>query len=93
MSGRTRHSKKEVEEAVRYAEKAGWNITLRAKSHCWGMMRCPYNDSNCRSGVFCQVSIWRTPQNSGSHAQKLQKVVDNCVRRKKESEEPAKVSE
>lgn len=79
---RSRHPKKEIEEAIRYAEDCGWSIGVGG-SHAWGRMYCPYNDSECRWGEFCITSIWSTPRNVVSHARLLKRVVDNCTTRKK----------
>jgi hypothetical protein len=84
---RTRHPKKEVEAAVRYAEDSGWRVSVGG-SHAWGKLYCPYNDAECRGGRFCIACIWSTPKNPGSHSQLLRRVVDNCTAR--ERSEPAK---
>lgn len=78
---RKRHSKPEIEEALRYAEKQGWRIEIGG-SHAWGKIYCPYNNSDCRCGEFCISSIWSTPKNAGTHAKQIKKVVDNCTSRK-----------
>src|SRR5438105_2279473 len=38
---RPRHPKKEVEDAVRYAEARGWRCTA-ATAHAWGQLWCPH---------------------------------------------------
>ena len=38
--GRSRHPKKEVEEAIQHAEHNGWRIVVGG-SHAWGKMYCP----------------------------------------------------
>jgi hypothetical protein len=78
--GRARHPKKEVEEAVRYAEAAGWRAEVGG-SHAWGRIYCPYNDAECRCGEFCITSVWSTPKNPGNHARQIKRVVDNCTGR------------
>ena len=75
---RSRHPKKEVEEAIHYAEGQGWRIRVGG-SHAWGRMYCPYNDSECRCGEFCISSIWSTPRNAVNHARQLKRVVDKCA--------------
>lgn len=75
---RTRHPKKEVEEAIRHAENRGWRIEVGG-SHAWGRMFCPYNDPNCRCGEFCITSIWSTPRNAVNHARQLKRVVQKCT--------------
>ena len=79
---RTRHPKKEIEEAIRHAEANGWRVEIGG-SHAWGKLYCPYNDAECRCGEFCITSIWSTPRNPGNYARKLRRVVDNCAARKR----------
>jgi hypothetical protein len=76
--GRSRHPKKEVEEAIRYAEAHGWRVAVGG-SHAWGRVYCPYNDPVCRCGEFCITSIWSTPRSAGNHGRQLKRVVDNCA--------------
>ncbi len=73
------HSKKEVEEALAYAESFGWRVKGGGKGHAWGKMYCPYNDAECRCGEFCITSVWSTPKNPGNHARLLKRVVENCT--------------
>lgn len=88
---RSQHSKKEVEEALRYAEANNWRIEERkGNGHAWGQMYCPYNDDECRCGEFCRASIWSTPANPGNHAKHIRRVVDNCTTHKKQSQDSAK---
>jgi hypothetical protein len=79
---RSKHPKKEIEEALRYAEACGWRIEVGG-SHAWGRMYCPYNDLECRCGEFCITSIWSTPRNTVNHARQLKRVIDNCTTRKR----------
>ncbi|WP_082488541.1 hypothetical protein [Duganella sp. Leaf61] len=74
---RRSHPKKEVEQAIQYAEDHGWRVTVGG-SHAWGKLYCPHNDSECRCGIFCITSIWSTPRNTMSHARDIRRVVDNC---------------
>src|ERR1035437_4926341 len=82
MMTRQTHSKKEVEDAVKFAETEGWTVLLGG-GHAWGKMYCPYNDVECRCGEFCIVSIWSTPKNPWNHAKQLKRVVTNCTTHKK----------
>ncbi len=78
--GRSPHSKKDVEAALRHAEANGWRVVEgQGRGHAWGQLYCPYRDDDCRCGTFCRVSIWSTPKNAGNHAKQLRKVVDNCT--------------
>ena len=67
---RPRHSKKEVEDAVRYAESKGW--TWRKMGH-WGRLFCAKAD---RDG--CQVGVNGTPKDAGDHASQIRRAVDRC---------------
>ncbi|VAX11801.1 FIG00581864: hypothetical protein [hydrothermal vent metagenome] len=67
---RKKHSKQEVEDALRYAEEHGWRVEVGG-SHAWGRIYCPYNDKTCRCGEFCITSIWSTPRNVGNHAKQI----------------------
>ncbi len=74
MAKRRRHPNKEIEEAVRYAEKHGWVYKDSGDSaHAWGILLCPLHT---REGH--RVCIWSTPRNAFNHAQQIQKAVDKC---------------
>jgi len=75
---RKKHPKKEIEAALKYAEKHGWTIKV-AGGHAWGKMYCPNNDKECRCGEFCISSIWSTPRNPVNHARQIRRIVDNCT--------------
>ena len=78
--GSKKHSKKEVQAAIEYAESKGWRIEVSGGSgHAWGQMYCPHNDKDCRCGEFCISSIWSTPRSPGNHAKQIRKVVDKCT--------------
>ncbi|MBP0021367.1 MAG: hypothetical protein J7647_27905 [Cyanobacteria bacterium SBLK] len=76
---RKTHSKLEVENALKYVEQNGWRVDVGG-SHAWGKIYCPYNDKECRGGIFCIASIWSTPKNAGNHAKQIRRVVDNCIK-------------
>jgi hypothetical protein len=76
--GRRNHPKKEVEQALQYAEENGWRVEERG-SHAWGKIYCPYNSDDCRCGEFCITSVWSTPKNPEDHARALKRVVNNCI--------------
>ncbi|MCW8840368.1 MAG: hypothetical protein OQK96_05280 [Gammaproteobacteria bacterium] len=84
---RSKHSKKDVELALQYAEACGWRIEVGG-GHAWGKLFCPYNDQECRCGEFCIVSVASTPRNPSTHARQLRRVVDNCARHRSDDEEP-----
>lgn len=67
-----RHSKPEVEAAVRYALSLGWRLEM-SSGHAWGRLYCPRAS---REG--CIVSVWSTPRNAGNHARQIRSAVDRC---------------
>jgi len=69
---RPRHSKKEVEAAVVYAEARGWRWR-KGEGHCWGRLKCTRPD---RQG--CQISVNSTPRNAVNHARAIVRAVDHC---------------
>ena len=74
---RSSHPKKDIEQALGYAEAHGWRV-VTGGSHAWGRIYCPYKDDACRCGEFCITSVWNTPRSAGNHAKALRRVVDNC---------------
>jgi SOS response regulatory protein OraA/RecX len=79
VMSRRSHSKSEIEAALAYAEQNSWRVELGG-SHAWGKIYCPYNDKECRCGIFCITSIWSTPKNAGNHAKQIRRVIDNCTK-------------
>ena len=75
---RPKHTSKDVEEAIQYAESEGWTIKLGGH---WGFLYCPYKDASCRCGIRCKAGIWGTPKNPGNHAKQLVAVIDGCTAR------------
>lgn len=73
MAARTRHPKKDVEQALRFAEDHGWTVVPTTSGHSWGHMRCPHEGQDA-----CQVAIWSTPKNAGNHAKRIRQRVRNC---------------
>lgn len=70
--GRSRHPKKDVEEALQDAEAAGWVVGERRghHGHAWGQMTCP--------GDCPIVWINSTPRNPQNHAKRLRRAVERC---------------
>lgn len=81
-----KHPSKEIQAALKYAEKKGWRIALGG-SHAWGKIYCPNNDQQCRCGEFCITSVWSTPRNPTNHARQLRRVVDNCIHQNKTNDD------
>ncbi|MEO1669715.1 MAG: hypothetical protein AAFR77_02845 [Cyanobacteria bacterium J06631_2] len=73
-----KHPNKVIRAALEYAKQKGWRIK-QGGSHAWGKIYCPYNDSECRCGEFCKISIWSTPRNPTNHAKQIRRVVDSCI--------------
>lgn len=79
---RNKHPNKEIEEALKYAEKKHWRIE-NSKGHPFAQMYCPNVGckEKCESnGKWCRVGIWSTPRNPANHARDLKKIVDRCIR-------------
>lgn len=77
---RKSHPNKDIEKALKHAEKQDWTVGVKAgSSHAWGEMLCPYNSKDCREGRFCRFSVMSTPRNPGNHAKMLHKIVDKCI--------------
>lgn len=72
MAERPRHPSKEIEDAVRYAEREGWRF-VKGRGHGWGRILC-----RLKSREGCQVSIWSTPRNPENHAKGIIRAVDRC---------------
>ena len=81
-----KHPSKEIQAALKYAEKKGWRIEPGG-SHAWGKIYCPNNDRQCRCGEFCITSVWSTPKNPTNHARQLRLVVDNCIHQNKTNDD------
>lgn len=74
MTKRNRHPRKEIEEAIQYAENQGWRFKkVGGSAHAWGRLLCPLQE---REG--CSMSIWSTPRDSDIHAKQIQRRVDSC---------------
>jgi hypothetical protein len=43
------------------------------------LLRCPWNDEDCRGGQFCQMSVWSTPKVPRNHADQLKRRVSACI--------------
>ena len=69
---RSKHPDKDVEAAIQYAESNRWEVK---KGGHWGMLYCPYNDSDCRCGTRCKAGVWGSPKNASNHAKQLKEVV------------------
>lgn len=87
---RKKHPNKDVEAAIKYAESQEWMV--KEGGH-WGMLYCPYNDSDCRCGTRCKAGIWGSPKNPGNHSKQLREVVDGCTARKAKQAENAQTAE
>lgn len=82
VMARRKHPSKEIENALRELEALGWMVeeAKGRSAHSWGFVLCPRNmQSDCRSGVFCRMSIWSTPTNPQNHARELLRKAEGCV--------------
>ncbi|WP_017295438.1 hypothetical protein [Geminocystis herdmanii] len=73
-----KHPHKKIREVIEYAQQKGW-IIKESNGHAWGILYCPYNDKNCRSGKHCKISVWSTPTNPEYFAQHLKRAIDKCI--------------
>lgn len=74
MLKRCRHPNKEIEDAIKYAEKHGWIYKDSGGSaHSWGQLLCPLHT---REGH--RISIWSTPRCAFNHGQQIRRTVDKC---------------
>jgi len=73
MTGRSRHTDKDVEASVAYAESCGWRVE-EGKNHAKFKLYCPQAD---RSG--CIVYVYSTPKNAGNHARDIVRSIDKCT--------------
>jgi len=74
---RSRHPKKDVENALHDAESAGWTVAPTQSGHRWGVMRCGAAGDTSE----CRASIWSTPRNPGDHAKQLRRFIARCPHR------------
>jgi hypothetical protein len=70
---RAKHPKKDVEQALRFAEENGWLVRSTARGYRWGEMICGHAGPD-RS----RISMLSTPTNPGKHANRLRRKVRNC---------------
>jgi hypothetical protein len=73
---RRKHSKKEVEEAICYAESMGWTVELRS-GHCWARIFCPHHVEEKH-----RMSVYSTPRDAQDHAKDIKRIVDKCNRQR-----------
>lgn len=79
---KNRHPNKEIRAAIEYASAKGWGVKP-ASGHAWGVLQCPNNDKECRCGEFCRMSVWSTPRNPESFANRIRQKIDGCIFEKK----------
>ncbi len=70
---RRRHSKKDVEQAVRTAEAAGWSVTEIHRGHRWGLLTCP-------AGIDT-VTLFSTPRDPATLGKRIREQVNRCPHR------------
>jgi hypothetical protein len=62
-----RHSKKEINEVLDYADDLGLCIVQTKAGHRWGRLECAESHKK---------SIWSTPASPGNHARDLRKWIE-----------------
>jgi len=80
MASRPRHPKKEVEEALDFAEAHGWQIESPRPGHPWGKAICE------RAEHDCLVWIWSTPRVPANHAKQIRRAIYNCERKEEDDD-------
>lgn len=69
LAARSRHPKKEIEEALRYAEERGCTVEKAGgSSHASGRLYAPDEESI--------MSIWSTPRSAENHAKQIGRFAD-----------------
>jgi len=63
---RPRHSKKDVEKALREAEETGCIVEQTSAGHKWGRVITPDGRA---------MSIWSTPRNPENHAKQIRRFI------------------
>jgi hypothetical protein len=71
---RPRHAGKETERVIAEAEARGWRV-VHPMGH-WGYLYCEAGD--------CRIRISGSPQNDGSHARRIGRLVQKCPHSKRE---------
>ncbi len=74
MAARPKHSKPEIEKAVKHAEDNGFTV-IYPWGH-WGRIVCPLFTTDPMNA--CWSPVWSTPKNEGNHAKAIRRVVDRC---------------
>jgi hypothetical protein len=65
-----RHSKKDVNEALDYADRLGLSVERTSAGHKWGRIVCSEGE---------WVAVWSTPRSPFAHARRLRKWADQHV--------------
>ncbi|MCW8409598.1 hypothetical protein OQJ13_11515 [Legionella sp. PATHC035] len=79
---RPKHPNKDIELAIKYAERKGWRYQSSGNSaHAWGRLLCPLASREGHS-----MSIWSTPKVPENHAKQIKRNVDACEHQGEENE-------
>ena len=74
MTKRKTHPNKEIEDAIKFAEKQGWRCRKSGTcGHGWGRLLCPL-----KNRMGCGVTIWSTPNDVDEHAKHIRGKVNSC---------------
>ncbi len=75
MASRPRHPNKDIEAAIRYAERCRWRYKQTGNSaHAWGRIYCPE-----KTPEGCALSVWSTPKNVIYHVMQIRRKVNLCA--------------
>lgn len=88
------HSKKDVRDAIKELQNAGWEYTQGSgKGHSVGFLSCPWkvatnqSNTNCHNGQNCRRSISGSPRNPGTLANQMRGWMRACINPKIPNEE------
>jgi hypothetical protein len=73
-----KHPDKHIRAAIDDAISKGWRFE-KSNGHAFGKLLCPWNDDDCRCGVFCVLSVYSTPRNPEHHARTIRQKVVGCI--------------
>jgi hypothetical protein len=74
MTHRKTHPNKEIEAAIKLAEKQGWRCRKSGTcGHGWGRLLC-----SSKTRIGCSVAIWSTPNDPNEHAKHIRGKINSC---------------
>ena len=71
------HALKDVDAAIKTALKMGWRWVEKGNGHTVGYLYCTASSSGGHEENTCCIPVFGSPKNSGNHAKKIRKAVEN----------------